>query len=52
LPVAVAATIAVVNRHKLFGEEIPTFLHGIGSAVRLRRGSSLSFPDDDTPGRE
>jgi hypothetical protein len=50
LPVAVAATIGVVNRRKLIDDEIPAFIRGVSRAVRLHRGSSLGLDDQDEDG--
>jgi phosphatidylglycerophosphate synthase len=44
IPLVVAGTIAVIEWRRLFGEQIPAFLHGWGRALLLRHGTDYRFP--------
>jgi hypothetical protein len=44
IPLVVAGTIGVLEWRRLFGEQIPAFLHGWERALLLRRGTDYRFP--------
>lgn len=44
VPVVVAGAIGVLERRKLFRQEIPAFIRGWGQVLRLRRGAGYGMP--------
>jgi phosphatidylglycerophosphate synthase len=47
VPLLVAGAIGVIEWRRLFGEQIPAFLHGWEKALQLRRGTDYRFPRND-----